>query len=135
MSNCIFCSIIEGRLPAFVVYEDESFLAIMDKFPSAKGHVLLLPKRHVADIYGLNATEAAALVPLAQRISEKMRDVLGMDGHNLIQNNGKAAGQVVMHFHLHLVPRYVGDGVVIKGDGGVDASDEVLEELAGLLRL
>ena len=135
MSNCIFCSIIEGRLPAFIIYEDESFMAIMDKFPSARGHVLILPKRHAADIFELNASEAAALIPLTQRISIKMRDVLGMDGHNLLQNNGKAAGQVVEHFHLHLVPRYLRDGVVIRGDTGVDSSDEGLERLAGLLRL
>ena len=134
MSNCIFCAIAEGRIPAFVVYEDGYFLAIMDRYPSAHGHVLILPKQHVEDVYGLDEHEAAALMPLTQRIATKMRDVLGMDGLNLIQNNGKAAGQVVDHFHLHLVPRYENDGVIIKGNP-TGQSPEELEQLAGRLRI
>ena len=134
MSNCIFCSIIDGSLPSYTIYEDRYFRIIMDRYPSAKGHVLILPKRHVADIYGLNAEEAAALIPLAQKTAEKMRDVLGMDGLNLLQNNGKAAGQVVDHFHLHLLPRYENDGVIIKGVPTGQTPEE-LELLAELLKL
>ena len=133
MSNCIFCSIAEGRIPAYIIYEDAHFMTIMDRYPSAKGHVLILLKRHAADIYELNEQEAAALMPLAQRIAAKMRDALGMDGLNLIQNNGKAAGQEIDHFHLHLVPRYKNDGVKLY----IKPSDPPLEELeriAGLLR-
>jgi len=134
MSDCIFCSIVEGSIPAFVVYQDSYYLAIMDRYPSAKGHVLILPKRHVADIYGLSHDESAAILPLAQKIAAKMQDVLGMDGLNLIQNNGKAAGQVVDHFHLHLVPRYENDGVIIKGSPTGQSLEE-LEQMAGLLKL
>ena len=125
MSNCIFCSIVEGRIPAYVIYQDEYYLAIMDRYPSTKGHVLLLPKRHVADIYGLNAEESAALIPLAQEISTKIRETLGIDGLNLIQNNGKAAGQEIPHFHLHLVPRYENDGIKFT----TKPTDPTLEEL------
>ena len=125
MSNCLFCSIVEGHIPAYIIYQDEYYLAIMDRYPSAKGHVLILPKRHVEDIYGLNPEEAAALVPLAQKISTKMRDVLGIDGLNLLQNNGKAAGQVIDHFHLHLIPRYENDGIVIKGAPTGQTADEL----------
>ena len=135
MSNCIFCSIVEGRVPSYTIYQDKNLLAIMDRYPSTKGHVLILPKRHVTDIYGLNNEEAAEILPLAQKISAKMRDVLGMEGLNLIQNNGKAAGQVVDHFHLHLVPRYENDGVTIKASPDFDRSEEALEGLMGLLKL
>jgi len=136
MSNCIFCSIVEGRIPAYVIYQDEYYLAIMDRYPSAQGHVLILPKRHVADIYGLNAEEAAALIPLAQRIASKMRDTLGaeMQGLNLVQNSGKAAGQEIMHFHLHLIPRYKNDNVRFAAKP-TDPSLEELERLAAQLKL
>ena len=134
MSDCIFCSIIEGSIPAFIIYEDDYYLAILDRYPSAKGHALIMPKRHVADIYGLNADEAANLMSIAQKVSAKMKDVLGMDGLNLLQNNGKAAGQVIGHFHLHLIPRYENDGVIIKGAPTGQTLEE-LELLAGALKL
>ena len=134
MSSCIFCSIVDGRLPSYTIYEDRYFRIVMDRYPSAKGHVLILPKRHVADIYGLNADEAAALIPLAQKAAAKMRDVLGMDGLNILQNNGKAAGQVVDHFHLHLLPRYENDGIRFGGKP-TDPPPEALEQIAGLLKL
>jgi len=107
----------------------------MDRYPSAQGHVLILPKRHVTDIYGLNTEEAAEILPLAQKISAKMKDVLGMSGLNLIQNNGKDAGQVIDHFHLHLVPRYENDGIVISNTKPINTTPEELEHLAGLLYL
>ena len=134
MSNCIFCSIVDGSIPSYEVYQDEYFKVIMDRYPCAKGHVLIMPKRHVADIYGLNAEEAAALIPLAQRVAEKIRDVLGMDGLNLLQNNGKAAGQVVDHFHLHLLPRYENDGIKFGGKP-TDPPLEELEQTAELLKM
>jgi len=134
MSNCIFCSIVDGSIPSYEVYQDEYFKVIMDRYPCAKGHVLIMPKRHVADIYGLNAEEAAALIPLAQRVAEKIRDVLGMDGLNLLQNNGKAAGQVVDHFHLHLLPRYENDGIRFGGKP-TDPPLEELEQTAELLKM
>ena len=134
MSNCIFCAIVEGRLPSYVIYQDEYLKAVMDRYPGTKGHVIIMPKRHVADIYGLNAEEAAALIPLAQKIAEKMRDTLGMKGLNLLQNNGKAAGQEIDHFHLHLIPRYENDGIRM-GAKPTDPPLEELERIAGLLAL
>ena len=134
MSNCIFCSIVEGRLPAFIIYEDGIFLAILDRYPGTRGEILILPKRHVEDIYGLNQEETAALMPLAKRVSEKMRNALEMDGLNLIQNNGKAAGQEINHFHLHLLPRYANDSVKLHKKPTNPPLDE-LEQVAGLLKL
>ena len=134
MSDCIFCSIVKGSIPAFVIYEDAHYLAILDRYPSAKGHALILSKRHAADIYGLDPEEAANLMSIAKKISAKMKDVLGMDGLNLLQNNGKAAGQVIDHFHLHLIPRYENDGVIIKGAPTGQTLEE-LEQMAGALKL
>ena len=135
MSGCIFCAIAEGHLPSYEIYQDEYLKAIMDRYPCGKGHVIIMPKRHVADIYGLNYEEAAALIPLAQKIADKMRDSLvGMKGLNLLQNNGKAAGQVVDHFHLHLLPRYENDGIKFGGKP-TDPPLEELERVAGLLKL
>jgi len=134
MASCIFCSIVEGRIPAYKVYEDRYCVAIMDRYPSGKGHVLILPKRHVEDIYGLDQEEAGQILLIAQMIAAKMRDVLGMSGLNLLQNNGKAAGQVIDHFHLHLIPRYENDGIQISPKP-TDPPLEELERIAGLLKI
>jgi len=106
----------------------------MDRYPGSKGHVLIIPNRHVEDIYGLAPEEAAAIMPLAQKIAHKMRDTLGMDGLNIIQNNGKAAGQEIGHFHLHLIPRYENDGIRMFPKP-TDPPLEELERLAGLLKI
>ena len=134
MSDCIFCSIVEGRLPAYVVYEDEYFLVIMDRYPFTRGHTLILTKRHVTDVYGLNSNEAEALMPLARRLAEKMREALGITGLNLLQNNGKLAGQDIYHFHLHLIPRYENDGMKLHKKPG-DPPLEELEQIVGMLKL
>jgi len=135
MSSCIFCAIVEGRLPSYEIYQDEYFKVIMDRYPSGKGHALILSKRHVVDLYGLNQEESAALIPLTQKIADKMRDnLVGMKGLNLLQNNGKVAGQVVDHFHLHLLPRYENDGIRFGGKP-TDPPLEELERIAGLLKL
>ncbi|MCL2361032.1 MAG: HIT family protein [Defluviitaleaceae bacterium] len=134
MSKCIFCSIVEGQIPAYIIYQDDLYLAIMDRYPSAKGHVLILPKRHAADIYELNEAETASLMPLAKKVAEKIRSKLGVPGLNLIQNNGKVAGQVIDHFHLHLIPRDEDDGVVIKGVPQ-NPTPKDLELMQGLLKI
>ena len=109
-SNCIFCAICAGETPAFKVYEDDIFLVIMDRFPTTQGHILILPKRHSPDIFSLTDAEVAALMPLTKRLAEKIKTELNPAGLNLLQNNGKAAGQEIFHFHIHLIPRYKGDG-------------------------
>ena len=131
---CIFCSVVEGSIPSYKVYEDDYYLAILDRYPSAKGHVLILPKRHAADLYELNEEEAARLIPLTQKVAAHIRAKLGTPGLNLIQNNGKAAGQVIDHFHLHLVPRDENDGIIIKGNPP-NQSEKELEQMAELLKL
>lgn len=108
--NCIFCKIVAGEIPSKTIYEDELFKVIMDVSPATKGHCLVLPKNHYATLFELGEEETKALLPVAKKVATKMKDALNCDGFNLVQNNGEVANQTVPHFHLHLIPRYVGDG-------------------------
>ena len=108
--NCIFCKIAAGEIPSKTIYEDEEFRVILDISPATKGHALILPKEHYADIYEIPEELAAKVIILAKKLAVHMTEVLGCDGFNLVQNNGEAAGQTVFHFHMHLIPRYQEDG-------------------------
>ena len=109
--NCIFCKIANGEIPSATLYEDEDFRVILDISPAAKGHALILPKEHYADLYELEDETASKVLVLAKKMITKMTEVLGCDGYNIVQNNNEAAGQTVFHFHIHLIPRYEGDKV------------------------
>ena len=128
--NCIFCKIIAGEIPSFKIHEDDNFIAILDRFPSSPGHALIIPKRHAADMFELTPAEAAAIIPLAQKLGSKIKSTLQADGLNIIQNNGSAARQEVMHYHMHLIPRYSGDGLKL----GFRATDQSIEELAEMAK-
>ena len=112
-SDNIFYKIIHGEAPAYKIYEDEDFLVIMDIYPANLGHCLILPKIPAVDIFDLNEKSAAGLYPLAKKIAAAVKDATGCDGVNIMQNNGRAAGQVVFYFHLHIVPRFNEDDVRI----------------------
>lgn len=109
--TCIFCKIANGEIPAATIYEDENFRVILDLGPASKGHALILPKEHYADLYELDDSVAAEVLVAAKKVITKMTEALGCDGYNLVQNNGTVAGQTVFHFHMHLIPRYVDDKV------------------------
>ena len=111
MSDCIFCKIANGEIPSATLYEDEDFRVILDLGPASKGHALILPKAHYADIYELPEEVAAKVFVLASKMAKKMTEALGCDGFNIVQNNKEVAGQTVFHFHMHLIPRYEGDKV------------------------
>ncbi len=108
--DCIFCKIAAGEIPSKTLYEDEQFRVILDLGPATRGHALILPKNHAADLYELPDETAAAAMKLAKKMALLLRERLGCDGLNLVQNNGEVAGQTVPHFHLHLIPRYREDG-------------------------
>jgi histidine triad (HIT) family protein len=133
-NDCLFCGIIHDEIPSFKVYEDSMFLVILDRFPRTEGHLLIMPKKHASDIFTLPNEAARELMPLAQRLAAKMYGELKFDGLNLLQNNGEAAGQQVRHFHLHLIPRYDSDSVVIQGKP-VDLTEEELTIMAERLRI
>jgi len=105
-SDCIFCKLANGEIPARTIYEDELFRVILDASPATRGHALILPKEHYKDLFDLGEKEKAALMEVSQKVALKMKEKLKFDGLNLVQNNGQLAGQTVFHFHLHLIPRY-----------------------------
>ena len=104
--NCIFCKLANGDIPTNTIYEDEEFRVIMDASPATKGHALVLPKDHFADIYEIDPEVLGRAVQVGQKVIKHATKVLGCEGYNLLQNNGAVAGQTVFHYHLHLIPRY-----------------------------
>ena len=108
--NCIFCKLANKDIPTNIIYEDDRFTVILDASPATKGHALILPKNHAANIYELPDEDASAVFVLAKKLATKMTEVLHCDGFNIVQNNGEVAGQTVFHFHMHLIPRYLNDG-------------------------
>ena len=109
-ADCIFCKIANGEIPSRTLYEDEMFRVILDLAPATRGHALILPKEHADNLYELPEENAAKALVLAKRMAVTMTQKLNCDGFNLLQNNNEAAGQTVKHFHIHLIPRYAGDG-------------------------
>ena len=110
MTDCVFCKIRDGQIPSVKIAEDERTLTFMDINPLNHGHCLVVTKRHADTIYEADPEDLRAAVTTAQRVAKTIRDVLAPDGLNLLQANGAAAFQSVPHFHLHLLPRWVGDG-------------------------
>lgn len=106
-SDCIFCKIIAGEIPAATIYEDEEFKVFLDISPATKGHALIVPKQHYQNIFDIDEEVAAKAMKLGKRLAGRMTEVLGCDGFNLLQNNNEVAGQTVFHFHMHLIPRYL----------------------------
>lgn len=132
--NCIFCKLANGDILTVSPYEDEDFKVIFDASPASKGHALLLPKHHAANLYELDDETAAKVLPVAKKVTAMLKDALGCDGYNLVQNNGACAGQTVFHFHLHMIPRYEGDGVGLgwkQGSVDTEAMKEVCKKIQG----
>ena len=126
--NCIFCKIANGEIPSQTLYEDEKFRVILDLGPATKGHALILPKNHYANLYELPDEAASNVMLLAKKMVSQMTDRLSCDGFNLVQNNGEVAGQTVFHFHMHLIPRYKDDDQKIGWKPGKPSQEE-LEEI------
>ena len=134
MEGCIFCAIAEHRSPASILYEDEESIAFFDVFPIAKGHTLVIPKKHYADLYELADDAGRAVIRATARTATALRAALAPDGLNVLQSNGHAAGQRVFHFHFHVVPRWVGDRLFLPPRAKEPASRSDLDELAAAVR-
>lgn len=133
-NTCIFCKIAAGEIPSKTIYEDGAFRVILDLGPATKGHALILPKDHYRNLYELPDEQAGKVMALAKKMALQMRERLHCDGLNLVQNNEETAGQTVFHFHMHLIPRYVGDNQKIGWKPGKpdDAELEAVKnEIAG----
>ena len=133
MDNCIFCKIIDGSIPSTVVYEDADFKAIMDISPAAKGHVLILPKKHCADLLSIDPDVASKALMIASKIANAQKKAFNSDGINLLQNSGEAAWQSVFHLHIHLIPRYKDDKVMVPWEH-LSYADGEAEEYAAKIR-
>lgn len=136
MENCIFCKIANGEIPAATLYEDENFRVILDLGPASKGHALILPKSHAANIYEMPDELAGKAMILAKKMAGALTKALNCDGFNIVQNNGECAGQTVFHFHMHLIPRYKGD----KNDDilkytPLELSDDEMKEILDMIKV
>lgn len=126
--DCLFCKIIAGEIPCHKVYEDAHTLAFLDIFPHAKGHTVVIPKKHANTIWDINTEDFEVMAAGLQTAAGKVQAVLKPDGMNIGINNEKAAGQAVGHVHWHILPRWHGDGggsvhAIIKNNGGVDVQE------------
>ena len=108
---CLFCQIMDGKTPAHFIYEDDTHVAIMDKYPIHRGHSLIIPRKHHEKITDMDTKEVSLLFSKVPPIARAVIDATGADGFNIGQNNGKAANQIVPHVHVHVIPRYVTIGV------------------------
>ncbi|MBP3451446.1 MAG: HIT family protein [Agathobacter sp.] len=132
--DCIFCKLANGDIPTNTIYEDDEVRVIMDAAPATKGHALVLPKNHYADIYEIDPDVLGRAIQVGQKVVKHATKVLECDGYNLLQNNGTAAGQTVFHYHLHLIPRYADmDNAQIltwpEKEGDADAIKAISESL------
>jgi len=105
-SECIFCRIVDGDIPVVCVYEDGEHLAFLDANPRSEGHVLAIPKEHITTLDELGDEQIAKLFVVVKRIVEALKQKMGANGYNIVNNNGEIAGQVIPHVHIHIVPRY-----------------------------
>ena len=131
--NCIFCKIANGEIPTATIYEDTNVRVILDLNPATRGHALIIPKEHFADIYEITDEVSACIMPVAKRVVTKMTEIVNCDGYNIIQNNKEVAGQTVFHYHVHLIPRYKGDGVKLGWKMGT-LSEEERDKIVNLMR-
>ena len=134
--DCIFCKLANGVIPTASLYEDDDFRVILDAGPATKGHALILPKHHYADLCELDETVGAKVLEVAAKIGRAMKSGLGCAGFNLVQNNGEEAGQSVKHFHMHVIPRYEGGPVIAAWDPGsidTEETEEIVEAITAQL--
>jgi histidine triad (HIT) family protein len=130
--DCIFCKIVAGELPATIVDEDERTISFMDISPATRGHALVIPRRHAANLLEISAGDLEATMLGAQRLAARVTERLGADGVNLINSCGRAAWQTVFHFHVHVIPRYADDPLRLPWVPSAGDADEIAAAAAAL---
>ncbi|PVX24391.1 MAG: hypothetical protein CW716_10205 [Candidatus Bathyarchaeum sp.] len=130
VKGCSFCSIALGEAPASIVYEDEDVLAFMDLSPTTVGHTLVVSREHWENIYEVPEETLAKVIAIVKRVSDAVRRTIEADGIMVIQNNGRAAGQMVFHLHFHVIPVSSNSGVRTRHDGRVALKRAELDETA-----
>lgn len=129
---CVFCKIMNGEIPAYTLYENGFVKCFLDISQATKGHTLIVPKKHVDNVFNLTETEAEEVMKAAVHVSNLLKDKLGVENVNLLNNSGVLAGQTVMHFHLHVIPRYGNDEVdfhQVDHEPNFEALDKLFKEL------
>ena len=114
MEDCIFCKIIDGKIPAAKVYEDDKVISFIDIMPANKGHCLIVPKKHMQTLAEMEDKDLAAAILAAKKIAKAISLSFGNGSFNVVMNNGKEAGQIVNHAHIHIIPRFQKDRLRIK---------------------
>jgi len=127
MSTCIFCSIINGEIPAFRIYEDEDHLAFLDIYPAALGHALVIPKKHSVDIHEITGSEYGALASCTKVVADLIQGKLATDGVTIMQMNKAAGWQSVFHTHFHVIPRFTADNLNQPWKPAAASQDELSE--------
>jgi len=133
MADCVFCSIAADSAPAHRVYEDERTVAFLDANPAARGHTLVVPRAHAESITDMRGPLVEDVFRTVRRVAVALGSTLGAGGTNVVQSNGRAAGQDVFHAHVHVIPRYEDDAVDLGWAAG-DADEAVLTDTAAALR-
>jgi histidine triad (HIT) family protein len=132
--DCLFCRIVAGELPSTRVDEDEHTVAFMDINPATKGHLLVVPREHSADLLDVPQEDIDACARMAQKLARRLKERLGADGVNLLNSCGRAAWQTVFHFHLHVIPRYTNDPLRLPWVPGRGVRDEIAAPAVELTR-
>jgi histidine triad (HIT) family protein len=131
MDDCLFCRIVAGELPSTRVLEDDRVIGILDIFPATRGHALVLPRAHAADIHEVDEADLAACASAAKHLAGLAVSRLGADGVTVMQSNGAAAWQTVFHYHVHVIPRYDGDPLELPWTpGGTPLDPETLDSIS-----
>ena len=112
--DCIFCKIVRGEAPSRKIHEDSDVIAFLDINPASIGHTLIIPKKHFENIYDIEPASLEKVIVAAKAISERAKAKLGAEGVNVLQSNGRHAGQLVDHLHVHVIPRYTNDNIMIR---------------------
>ncbi|MXV77626.1 HIT family protein [Candidatus Poribacteria bacterium] len=134
--ECIFCAIVEGKIPSAKVYENEHVFAFMDIAPANPGHLLVIPKQHYRNIFDMPADVGSKIMEAAIPLAAAIRETLNPDGLNLFQSNEPAAFQTVFHFHLHLIPRWEGDPLRLPwrpSEGNIDEINNIASKISKAL--
>jgi histidine triad (HIT) family protein len=132
MSDCLFCRIIAGEIPAQIIHEDDRTIAFMDIAPATRGHCLVAPRTHTDDLLTADPEDVAACAVVAQELARRVYEDLGAAGVNLLQSSGSAAWQSVFHLHFHVIPRYEGDPLVLPWRHAEGNPVEIAEAAAAL---
>jgi histidine triad (HIT) family protein len=132
--DCIFCKIVAGEVPATIVDEDERTIAFMDINPATRGHALVIPRAHSADLLNVDREDLVAVAVASQRLAGRAKERLQADGVNLVNSCGAVAWQTIFHFHMHVIPRYEGDPLRlpwVPAPGDPEAIAAAAQELSG----